>query len=364
MSKTKNYLNYSIYRTPNRPFWFASVQTKSGRYRFSTKIEATDRNKDRALEIAKAKFDEELDRSLGKITKRRLTLTQAFGTYLKYEQHKFSTGWNRTVNSAIDSFAQSFGKNVAFDQLTTASLTGYCLEKKHLSNASKNRHVAVFRRTVNFLKDMDFATPTIRFNTLKLPEPDNRMAEISREDFAKLYKKLPEHLKPIVLFAILTGLRKSNILSLDWKQVNLFKGIIQVSVKSKRPGGKLITVPISEPLKELLISLEPQKEGHVFTYQGKPIKDVKKAFKTARHEWIEGKRVCWLLDFRFHDLRHSFACWFINEGGSLKEIQDALGHSDPRTTQKYARMKIETLKNSLNKVTAFAQIGQRTKVKK
>lgn len=365
MRSKRNYLNYSIFRDTKSPFWQGQIRVEGRRISFSTKITAIEENKELALELTRARYYKELKHDkLGIKEKQILTMSQAFGTYLEYEKDKLSSGWLRTVNSAMDSYLSFFTPAMRFDELTTSGLATYLKFRNTLSNATKNRYIAVIRRVVNFMDDFDQSIPDIKFKALISQEPDSRTREISREDFAKLFGKLPEHAKPIVLFAILTGLRKNNILTLDWKQINLFKGIITVSVKSKRPGGKSLTVPISNACRELLVQLEPQKSGRVFLYEGKPINDVKKSFKTARHEIVKGKKVCWLPDFRFHDLRHSFACWFINEGGSLKEIQDALGHADPRTTQKYARIKKETLKNSLDKVTSFGQIGWNKKVSK
>lgn len=351
---SRSYLNYSIFRDKKSPFWQGQIRVEGNRISFSTKIIANEENKELALELTRIRYYKELKQEkLGIKEKQRLTLSQAFGTYLEYEKDKLSTGWLRTVNSAMNSYLSFFSPTMRFDEVSTSGLATYLKHRNTLSNATKNRYIAVLRRVINFLNDFEMNVPDIKFKSLTLQEPDSRMSEISQKDFAKLFSKLPEHLKPIVLFAILTGLRKANILNLDWSEVNLFKGIITVKVKSKKPNGKSLTIPISNAVKELLLQLEPKKSGRVFLYYGKPIKDVKRAFKTARHETINDKKVCWLPDFRFHDLRHSFACWFINEGGSLKEIQDALGHTDPRTTQKYARMRKETLKASIDKVTAF-----------
>lgn len=357
-------LNYSIFREKKSPFWYAQIRIEGHRLPWSTKIEATEANKEIALELARAEYFKVIkEEKLGIKEQQRLTLSQAFGTYRHHEFHKFSAGWKLTVNSAMDSLLGYFKPTTPFDQITTSGLTSYLTFRKDISNATKNRYMAILRRVINFLDNLDeFDVPRIKFKTLKLEEPDSRTTDLSREDFTKLYSRLPKHLQPIVLMALLTGLRKTNILTLDWKQVNLFTGIITVQVKSKKPGGKTLTIPISDRVKQLLLQLEPQKDGKIFLYRGKPIKSVKTAFNNAR--WDKEKEDYWLPDFRFHDLRHAFACWFLNSGGDLKQIQEALGHSSPNTTQKYARMKKETLKNAIDKVPGFSEFGRTLKVVK
>ena len=68
------------------------------------------------------------------------------------------------------------------------------------------------------------------------------------------------------------------------------------------------------------------KSEHVFTYKGKRVKNIKKAFKTALKN-------AGITDFRFHDLRHTFASQVIMRGGDLKDVQELLGHRHVTTTQ-------------------------------
>lgn len=355
--KKRTYLNYSIFRDERSPFWIAQIRTETGRIKFSTKVIANEQNKELATEIARARYYKEIKQEqLGIKERQRITLSQAFGTYLEYEGHKLSKGAYEAVNSTISALKTEFNLNILFDTITTASLATWLknLQKTNretglrddgpVSNGAKNRYIAVFRRVCNFLSDFNIEVPEIKYKALKLKEPHSKENDINLKQLDKLLKKLPEHQRAIVLFAVLTGLRKSNILSLTWEQVNLFNKTISVKVK----GGKNRTVPISKATEKLLKELNPST-GPVFLYKGKPIKNTKSAFNKAKERAGLGF-------LTFHGLRHTFGCMLI-EHADLKDVQDAMHHNDPRTTLRYARRKQERIREAMNNNANFVEIG-------
>jgi len=80
---------------------------------------------------------------------------------------------------------------------------------------------------------------------------------------------------------------------------------------------------------------------YVFTYKGKPAKNIKKAFKTALKN-------AGITDFRFHDLRHTFASQVIMRGGDLKDVQELLGHKSMSMTLRYSHLSQEHKKKAVN----------------
>ena len=90
---------------------------------------------------------------------------------------------------------------------------------------------------------------------------------------------------------------------------------------------------------------------YVFTYKGKRIKNIKKAFKTVLKN-------AGITDFRFHDLRHTFASQVIMRGGDLKDVQELLGHKSMSMTLRYSHLSQKQKKravNLLNGLTASAR---------
>ena len=126
------------------------------------------------------------------------------------------------------------------------------------------------------------------------------------------------HLKPIVITALNTGMRRGEILSLKLEQIDLRHGYISL-VDAKSGEGR--EVPINNTLKRLFEEMPHSIESvYVFTDEkGNPYKSVNRSFNTAL-------RKAEIYDFRFHDLRHTFASQLVMKGVDLTTVKELLGH--------------------------------------
>lgn len=134
-------------------------------------------------------------------------------------------------------------------------------------------------------------------------------------------------LRPILVTALNTGMRKSEILNLKWVQVDLKARRIRVE---KTKSGKVRHIPINDVLLYELRRLKG-KNSYVFfnPETRKPYLDMKKGFKAAcRRADIKG--------MRFHDLRHTFASRLVEKGVDIETVRDLLGHHSILITQRYA----------------------------
>jgi integrase len=134
------------------------------------------------------------------------------------------------------------------------------------------------------------------------------------------------HFKPIVVVAINTGMRRGELLGLQWEQVDL--GSETITVKHSK-SGRVRHVPLNKTAREALEQLPGPHEGHVFRYRGLPIQDVKTAFLKALKR--AGLPRC-----RFHDLRHTFATRLVLAGVDLATVKELMGHATISTTMRYA----------------------------
>ena len=135
-----------------------------------------------------------------------------------------------------------------------------------------------------------------------------------------------------------------NICKLRWDQVDLFRKII---ILDRTKNGDRFGIPLCEKLAEVFKSLSKVRHirsGHVFTrsdgspYQGGTVS-------------VAFKRTCkraGILDFRFHDLRHTFASLLVQRGVDLYRVQRLLGHRDGRMTQRYAHLAPENLREAVS----------------
>ncbi|WP_028620545.1 phage integrase [Pseudomonas sp. Ant30-3] len=142
-----------------------------------------------------------------------------------------------------------------------------------------------------------------------------------------------DHLKPMILLALNTGVRRGELFNLKWSDVNFTTKTITV-VGATAKTSETRHIPTN---KEALSTLEEWKKqgnasGYVFTSQGGGrMEDVKSA-------WIKLLERAKVSDFRWHDMRHDFASRLVMAGVPLNTVRDLLGHSDIKMTLRYAHL--------------------------
>lgn len=146
-------------------------------------------------------------------------------------------------------------------------------------------------------------------------------------------------------------MRKGEILNLKWDSINLNERIIETGSKTK----KIRIIAINDELYKMLSRLSLIRDGRSYVfenpYTGKPFTDNKNAWRSLL------KRTG-INDFRFHDLRHCFATYSLLNGGDLVSLQDTLGHTDIRTTSRYAKVMIEGKRRLVNSFQIGEKEGQ------
>lgn len=173
----------------------------------------------------------------------------------------------------------------------------------------------------------DCHVPDFKILSFRLKEPKENIKYFKdKHEIQKLIDAAPEHLRPIILTALYTGLRRGRVLSLKWEQIDWANNQIIYMGKDGNPH----SVPIAPPLKELLLSL-PRDHDYVFTYRNRRITDIK-------HGWAKAFERSGIPYRSFHTLRHTTATWLLRETGNLRVVQNVLGHSNINVTTKYAHL--------------------------
>jgi integrase len=145
--------------------------------------------------------------------------------------------------------------------------------------------------------------------------------------------KTAHRLRLIVLIAVATGMRASEIFGLLWSDVLYSEGLLAVRAKLK--GGKMRYVPMAPELASELRRF-PVVIGEDRIFPPKPgATSGRQRLEGSFEDLLERARI---RDFRFHDLRHTFASWYMMNGGDLYELAKILGHSNIKMTERYAKL--------------------------
>jgi len=167
--------------------------------------------------------------------------------------------------------------------------------KDGVTNATINRALEVVRRILN-VAHQDWrwlkGVPKIRM----LKEPRRRVRFLRREEADRLIEALPEHMKPIVEFALSTGCRAGEILGLEWSRVDLARKVAWLDHGTTKSGDGR-GIPLNADAVAALEATRGQHPRWCFTFAGKRIHQSSTA-------WGLAKQRAGIEDFRFHDLRH------------------------------------------------------------
>lgn len=167
---------------------------------------------------------------------------------------------------------------------------------------------------------------------------------LTHEQWMLLYVELPKHMKPMAQFAVTTGLRQANVLGLEWARVDLTRKLVWIEAEDMK-ADKAIAIPLSTEAINVLKTVKGQHPQFVFTFRGKPIKEIKTAFRAACLRAASGRGDAGgapavfdahLACFTWHGFRHTWATWHVQNGTPLEVLQKLGGWSDLRMVQNYA----------------------------
>ncbi len=260
--------------------------------------------------------------------------------------HKLGERPSRTWDEAAlrwlneKSQKRSRGDDVAKIRWLTGFLRGEILPIKRdrldqilscKGNSTANRYTALVRAIMYAARDdWDWIESAPKYRMRK--EPHRRIRTLSLEKVKELIGYLPEHQRNMVIFALATGLRQGNIKTLKWADVDMTKGLVTLDGSATK-NGQSLGVPLNSTAMEVLMRIKTaESTGYVFTYRGKPINQVStKTFKAALSK-------AGVEDFRWHDLRHVWATWHMQNGTPLFALQEMAGWKSEAMVRRYAHL--------------------------
>jgi len=304
--------------------------------------------------------------------KRYLDVKKEYKTTLKELTDKYKEnfqdqpGYKGGKRFSIRNFKEYFGEETLLANINYVDLETY---RNHLKSkltihdkirkpATINREMACLRHIMSKAVEWDIIErdPFKKGKSLHLKENNKRLRFLSEDEITSLINACPPYLKNVVVCAINTGMRRGEMLSLKWDQVR--NGLIYLN-KTKTNESRQI--PINDALNAVFkeIRTEQQlKSKYVFTYQGKRITD------SVRVPFSTSMKRAGIVDFRFHDLRHTFASQLLLHGGDLKDVQELLGHKSMTMTLRYAHLTQEHKKKAVNLLNSLTSRHKKMTVTK
>lgn len=202
-----------------------------------------------------------------------------------------------------------------------------------MSNSTINRMLAVWARMHTVADEIRlYPVQKIRWRSVWREEPEGRTRFLTPDEIKALMSALPVNLKEIVVFAIMTGARRSQIVNLVWDRVDLEHGTAIVYKKSRKKDLPH-TIELNEGALEMLLRRIEHKAPGVRCFDA----------TNFQHGFEKAVAAAGLKDFRFHDLRHCFATALARKA-SLSVVRQQLGHADLRMTMRYAHVQQEDVR--------------------
>ena len=275
------------------------------------------------------------------------TFNDMMDKFMKEHAPKVSGSMQNSYASSLKHLIPFFGE-VALLSVTKKKLSKYKVLRKNerAKPATINRELAMLSKAFTLVhEEWEWINGNDKpFSKISYEKENNERDRWLTEDEEKrLLESSPEWLREIIVFALNTGLRQGELLSLEWNRVNLFRKTILIQ---KTKNGKPKTLPLNKVALGVLnrrLKVKSIKNDFVFfSRNGKKINK-----HNLRLSFYRVMKKAEITDFRFHDLRHTFATRLAQAGVDLYKISKLLGHKNIRTTQRYAHHCPDSLRDGV-----------------
>jgi len=303
------------------------------------------------------------------------SLFEKLDEYLKYSKDFKSEGTYLHEKTVIeDAMKVFFKKDMKINDFRRSHAEDFIQWRKHhvitkygnvrkkekLSNATVNRTIAVASCFFNYCIRKEYCIHN-PFSMTKLKENNYREVNLSEEQINELLKKsydIDSMLYNVITIALFTGMRRGEIFSLEWTEVDFDNSVIRLS-HLKTKSKKRRFVPISDYLKDVLLSIKNIHYDEKYVIADYTIDILKKQWDKLLVQ-IDFGTISNGTKLHFHDLRHVFSQTLLNSGVQLEDIQFLLGHQSFETTQKryamFARPDLNEKAGRMDNVIRFKAV--------
>ena len=344
------------YKRENSAVWWVSYTDPDGK-RVRRTTGTTDRKEAKALEH---KWKLEAHRTQQWDEQPTRTFDELMLNYLKATKNT-KASHVRDICSMKHLYPVFAGKSLSNIHSTT--IRAYINQRKSEDAAAStiNKEVGLMSSAITYARKewgRSFTNPVLGN---RVQEPEGRVRWISREEAQALiasasHEPRAPHLPDFLRLALHTGMRRGEMLGLEWRRVDLRSDLIYLDAKHTKTNSRR-SIPLNSAARDALLGCARFRSEHcpdcqwVFAHRdGCQIRDIKHSFTSAcRRAGIE--------DFRIHDLRHTCAAWLVQAGVPLDRVRDLLGHSSIATTEIYAHLAPENVREAVNVLVSESHYG-------
>ncbi|HCY16210.1 MAG: integrase [Curvibacter sp. GWA2_64_110] len=314
--------NEGVYRRPDSGNWWINATLPNGkRVRQSA---GTERREDAEAYLAKLKLDAYRETHFG--IKPQRSWQEAVVRYLELKRGLRSFSDVQRICRHLDCYLGDMQLSQINGDVVWAVIQGEL--KKGNKPATVNRYLATVRALLRMARDewqwID-TFPKIRL----LPGEVERDRWLTHEEAERLIRCCAPHLAALVRYALATGCRAGEITGLEWSRVDLQRKTAWLNqTKNGTPRG----VPLNEDAIEVLKEQIGKHSRYCFTFRGEPWR-----WQVTNSGWHTALEAAGIQDFRFHDLRHTWASWHRQAGTSCDELKELGGWKSREMVDRYAK---------------------------
>lgn len=354
-----------LFKRKGSPYYWASYVDASGRrVRRSTGIRFSKEGRKEAVALL-AKWKLEAHKEKYWDEKPSPTFDELMVLYLKSRTpHKRDPARDRYSAKQL----YPFFSGLELRDITGPMVSEYVAKRREtVSESTVNREVGLLSNAINWArKDLgwDVENPALG---RRLREPAGRLRWLSQDEAERLLaaayeQKKYRYIADFIRLGLHTGMRKGEMLGLEWSRVDLNRGLIYLHAEHQK-SGKVGSVPINQEARRALVNRARFRAKHcpnakwVFCRRnGTRIQNIPRSFQRA---CTDAK----ITDFRPHDLRHTCAAWLVQAGVSIREVAELLRHADIRVTMRYAHLSPDNVKAAVSRLDALtSQSGHTDRV--
>ena len=298
----------------------------------------------------------------------KLTLNELRKWYLSLSEVRnlstYNTLLSRVAHPVRIIGESKYASSLSLDDIENYRLTRGQEESRWSKNnkvtaATINKEISAFKSMLNFAVKYGKIESNPIIKAAKLKDDNVRQRIISQNELENLLSFSPVHLKPILKMAYYEPMRKEEIISLTWDEIDLQSNFIRLSANRTKGKKNGRSIPIHPLIKEMLYSLPRSiTTNRVFLYLDKQGRY--RPFKGFSRSWNRVRKLAGLNDVVFHDFRHTAITNMRKAGNPPSVIMKASGHKTMSMFLRYNLVDDEDLR-SMKWNDESAEMGNRVR---